>query len=149
MNTYDPNVGAGAGFAILALLPWVLVLGCAIWVYVDAHNIGARKGLIKGFCNMGPAGWALSTLLLWIIGFPLYLAKRDDIRRAANPHPIGFYASANSPAGGGPTPGHQAYRPAPPPVTPPAGWFIDPERPTYNRWWDGHAWTEHRIPRVP
>lgn len=63
---------------------YLLVIGCGIWVYFDAKAIGARKGLLPGFFNIGPIGWALGTLLLWIIAFPLYLIKRGDIKAKAS-----------------------------------------------------------------
>lgn len=33
---------------------------------------------------------------------------------------------------------------APPPAAPAPAWYPDPEHPHYQRWWDGHGWTEHR-----
>ena len=64
------------------MILWLIVIGSAIWVAADASSIGARKGLIPGFFNMGPAGWFFATLLLWIIGFPGYLATRGRIKEA-------------------------------------------------------------------
>jgi hypothetical protein len=61
----------------------LVVIGTSIWVAIDASHIGARKGLIRGLGNMGPAGWFFCCLLLWIIGFPVYLAKRSEIKAAA------------------------------------------------------------------
>ncbi|MBB5791774.1 DUF2510 domain-containing protein [Jiangella mangrovi] len=29
------------------------------------------------------------------------------------------------------------------PKLPPAGWFIDPQNPQFERWWDGQQWTHH------
>lgn len=83
----------------MALL-WLIVIGTSIWVWVDASNIGARKGLVKGVADMGPFAWFLCSLFLWIIAFPIYLAKRGAIRAAAQ--------SANAPA--------PQRAPVPPPV---------------------------------
>ena len=58
-----------------------LVIGSSIWVVADAKSIGVRKGQIKGLFDMGPWGWFLICLLLWIIGFPIYLVKRSEYRR--------------------------------------------------------------------
>jgi len=33
--------------------------------------------------------------------------------------------------------------PTAPPAGPPPGWFADANQPGYERWWDGHAWSEH------
>jgi hypothetical protein len=62
---------------------WLLVIVTSIWVAVDASNIGARRGLIKGLGDMGPAGWFFCCLLVWIVGVPVYLAKRSEIKAAA------------------------------------------------------------------
>jgi hypothetical protein len=64
------------------LILMIVVVSAAV-VYVDAKRIGARKGLIDGLANMTPVGWMLCTLFLWIVAVPLYLAKRDQIVRAA------------------------------------------------------------------
>jgi hypothetical protein len=41
--------------------------------------------------------------------------------------------------------------PVPPPTSWPAGWYVDPTNPIIERWWDGHAWTQHsrELPRPP
>jgi hypothetical protein len=59
----------------------IVVIVTSIWVFVDAKTIGAKKGLLQGFFDLGPFGWFVVTLLLWIIGFPAYLAKRGEIKR--------------------------------------------------------------------
>ncbi|MGV8057303.1 MAG: SHOCT domain-containing protein [Smithellaceae bacterium] len=60
---------------------WLIVIGTSIWVLFDAKSIGVKKGQIKGIANMGPWGWFFVCLLLWIIGFPVYLAKRGEFKR--------------------------------------------------------------------
>lgn len=64
---------------------WVmlLILTTSVWVLIDASVLGVRKGLVKGFFDMGPVGWFLVCLLLWIIGFPAYLAMRGKLKAAA------------------------------------------------------------------
>ena len=59
---------------------WI-ILGTSIWVFFDARAIGVKRGQVKGLANMGPLGWLLGCLLLWIIAFPLYLAKRNEFKR--------------------------------------------------------------------
>lgn len=59
----------------------VVVVVSAIWVYFDAKAIGVKKGQVSGFADMGPVGWFFVTLLLWIIGLPLYLVKRSEFKR--------------------------------------------------------------------
>lgn len=72
----------GAAALVPLLLPLIILLS-SIWVYVDAKRIGARKGLIKGFADLGPAGWLVSCVLLWIVSFPLYLVSRAKIKAAS------------------------------------------------------------------
>ncbi|MEI6704411.1 MAG: hypothetical protein WCL71_12900 [Deltaproteobacteria bacterium] len=61
------------------LMIMLVVVGTSIWVLVDSTAIGARKGLLKGVCDMGPGGWFISSLALWIVGFPMYLSNRASI----------------------------------------------------------------------
>jgi hypothetical protein len=103
------------GFVLL------LVVGSAIFVGFDAHQIGARKGLVKGVADMSALGWVLGCLLLWIVAFPLYLAKRPQIKAAA---------------GGGP----ESRSPQMSPSLPPQ-WMADPSNRHQHRWWNGSAWT--------
>ena len=63
---------AGFFMAVAALL--------ATWVLVDARQWGVRRGLVAGFFDMGPVGWAASVLLLWVVVFPLYLRRRSALR---------------------------------------------------------------------
>lgn len=62
----------------------IVIVATSIWVYVDAKSIGAKKGLQNGLFDLGPFGWFATTLLLWIVGFPVYLAKRNDIKKLAS-----------------------------------------------------------------
>jgi hypothetical protein len=71
----DPMVGVS-----LPELLILVIIFSAIWVYFDAKRIGVRKGLVSALADMGPGAWALSTLLLWIIAFPMYLAKRGEFQ---------------------------------------------------------------------
>ena len=67
----------------MSLLMLSIVLISAVWVLIDSIRIGARKGLVKGLGNMGPIGWFLATLFLWIIAFPIYLYYRNKIKSAS------------------------------------------------------------------
>lgn len=62
-------------------LIWIIVIATSVWVLVDAKTIGVKKGQIQGMGNMGPWGWFFVCLMLWIIGFPFYLAKRPEFKR--------------------------------------------------------------------
>lgn len=59
----------------------ILVVMTSIWVLIDAKTIGVKKGQIQGLGNMSPWGWFLACFMLWIIGFPYYLAKRPEFKR--------------------------------------------------------------------
>lgn len=65
------------------MIMWIIVIASAIWVYFDARSIGVHKNLVSGFWNLGPFGWSVATLLLWIVGFPAYLIKRGTLKAAA------------------------------------------------------------------
>lgn len=60
---------------------FLIVIGTSIWVLADAKTIGVQKGQITGFTDMGVLGWFIACLLLWIIAFPIYLAKRSEYKR--------------------------------------------------------------------
>ena len=68
----------------MLLIAWLMgafILGTSIWVLFDAKTIGVRKGLVKGFFDMGRWGWFFSCLMVWIIAFPIYVAKRGEFKR--------------------------------------------------------------------
>ena len=78
----------------------LIVIATSIWVYFDAKKIGIKKGQIQGIANMGPGGWLAVCLLLWIVGFPVYLAKRGEFKRINSqsppPSPQGSYSPTPS-----------------------------------------------------
>jgi len=59
----------------------LVILCTSIWVLVDAKTIAVKKGQMKGMADMGPWGWFFACLLIWIIGFPFYLAKRGELKK--------------------------------------------------------------------
>ena len=65
----------------------LVIIGTSIWVLFDAKSIGVKKGQIAGMGSMGPWGWFGICLLLWIVGFPFYLAKRGEYKKI-NSRPI-------------------------------------------------------------
>lgn len=66
----------------------ITVLSTSVAVLVDASHIGARRGLLPGTLDMGPAGWFFACLGLWIVAFPCYLAARPRIIKAQRPAPV-------------------------------------------------------------
>ena len=65
----------------MATFIWIVVIATSLWVLIDAKTIGVKKGQIDGMGTMGPWSWFVACLLLWIIGFPFYLAKRGEFKR--------------------------------------------------------------------
>ena len=58
-----------------------IVVASAVWVFFDARQIGVRKGLVPGqWWDADPTTWTVGTLLLWILFFPMYLAKRETLK---------------------------------------------------------------------
>jgi hypothetical protein len=72
---------APAGSCYVDAIVLLIVIGTSIWVLFDASSIGVKKGQVKGLCDMDPTGWFVVCLLLWIVGFPAYLAKRAEFKR--------------------------------------------------------------------
>lgn len=63
-----------------AIIPIIVIL-TSIWVFIDAKKIGVQKGQIEGMGNLNPIGWLVACLMLWIVSFPFYLAKRGEYKR--------------------------------------------------------------------
>lgn len=110
VSQYRPNWGIALVVTILGSFIYLLivqflfpfggemiifcVLGTSIWVLLDATNIGVKRGQLKGLADMGAIGWFFACLLMWIIGFPLYLMKRDNfarLNRRQNTNGIGVF----------------------------------------------------------
>jgi hypothetical protein len=101
----------------------LVVVGTSIWVFVDARNLGVRRGLIQsGFADMGPGSWLAGCLLIWILVFPLYLVYRpryiDALRRGES-----GIRPMNQPDG-------PVESPPPPPLVSPDGRWV----------WNGTQW---------
>jgi hypothetical protein len=59
------------------LLFFLIVVPTTIWVWFDAKE---RDWSRDGFAN-SPTKWAIGSLLLWIIVFPMYLARRGRAQK--------------------------------------------------------------------
>jgi Protein of unknown function (DUF2510) len=128
---------------------YLVVIGFAIWVLVDASRLGARRGALGGgFLDMGPAAWFFACLLFWIVAIPCYLATRRRLVRRAHAlathqqfattaHPQ-FATTAHAHVGSPPvSAGGYAHTPDSTP-----GWYTFPDG-LGQRWWDGANWTDH------
>ncbi|ACL04310.1 hypothetical protein Dalk_2617 [Desulfatibacillum aliphaticivorans] len=73
----------------MGTLMWIIVIGCAAWVYFDStkNKIG-KTSEEKTLTNAQPWMWALGTLGIWIIAFPLYLFKRKELVQKAQENPV-------------------------------------------------------------
>lgn len=76
----------------------LVVIGTSIWVLIDAERIGVKRGQVEGLADMGPVGWFICCLGIWIIAFPVYLAKREAFKRANARAAVSV--SATAPAAG-------------------------------------------------
>ncbi len=60
----------------------LIVLATSVWAAVDAGNL-VRSGVPKKELGGGPAVVFFSCLVVWIIAFPYYLAKRSAAKRSS------------------------------------------------------------------
>lgn len=121
----------------------LLVIGTTIWVGIDAHNLGVRRGMLSGsFLDLSTAGWVVVCLLLWIIAFPCYLVARGKYQqlrsRGILPAPV-----YGLPYGGTSTPYVAPQLPyAVPQATQPTPPTAPPQMSADGRWWwNGNQWT--------
>jgi hypothetical protein len=61
----------------------------AVWIYLDAtkNKIG-KISYARSLFNISAGAWGVVTFGLWIIAFPAYLIKRNDLIRKAKENPI-------------------------------------------------------------
>jgi hypothetical protein len=87
----------------MASIVLIIIVGTTIWVGVDSSRLGAARGTLGGgSLDMGTASWVLVCLLLWIVGFPCYLAARPRLIAAKAAREAALNALAVPPAWGAP-----------------------------------------------
>jgi hypothetical protein len=68
--------------ALVPILVLLVFLGTDFWVHVDAkahYERGTPVIFSTGFLEVDtPVAWFFGCLLLWIVFFPLYIARRDQ-----------------------------------------------------------------------
>jgi hypothetical protein len=74
---------------MLSIAAVFIVSATALFVYLDAtsNRIGKVPGA-GGLFNMSAGGWAVATLLIWLVAFPAYLIKRRALISQAAKCPI-------------------------------------------------------------
>lgn len=82
LGSFDPFTASSIG----AL---VFLVSCTVLVFFDARKIGAgaEKTELSNLNTWKPWEWGALTLLLWIIGYPLYLLNRRGIYETKNQLP--------------------------------------------------------------
>ena len=57
---------------------WFMVLGTALWAAIDSRKLQLKR--YKSGISYGPVVLFFACALLWIVGFPWYLAMRYKIK---------------------------------------------------------------------
>jgi hypothetical protein len=69
--------------ALVPILVLLLVLATDLWVYADAKAHAERGTPIVASIGRlvvaTPAAWFLGCLILWILFFPLYITRRNQV----------------------------------------------------------------------
>ena len=62
----------------------LIILGTIIWVIVDAQAIRREQAIARVPSQnlINPTNWIIACIALWIVGFPMYLAKRGAYKRS-------------------------------------------------------------------
>lgn len=63
---------------------FIIILISAIWIYTDAKKYGlgpapGEKQELGQIRTWTPGTWAILVIIFWIVFFPLYLWKKDDL----------------------------------------------------------------------
>jgi hypothetical protein len=70
--------------ALVPILVLLLAFATDLWVYVDAKAQDERGTPVVASIGRleiaTPAAWFLGCLLLWILFFPLYITRRNQVR---------------------------------------------------------------------
>jgi hypothetical protein len=110
---------------------WVVIAASCVWVGVDAHHLGVKRGRLGGgMLDMSVASWVICSLFVWIIAFPCYLVARGRYQAMRGAQIYGSVphgtASPQGPAG---WPNQGPIMSAPPQLSPDGQW-----------WWNGTQW---------
>lgn len=79
-HTWEVRVAPIGGGALLAFVVLVIWAAAVVWVLYDARSM-SRSGhrvtaSIGSWTIEEPETWALATLVLWVLFFPMYLTAR-------------------------------------------------------------------------
>lgn len=110
------------GVLMTSLLVLLVVVGTTIWIGTDASK---RDWSDDSFAN-STTKWVIGSVLLWIVVFPVYLARRNRVPLKDAGRDTAARASA-----------------AIIPAAPAAGWYTDPQDTSMLRYWTGLAWSTH------
>lgn len=77
------TVGLLVACAVITMLTgiafcWMMCPGTALWAAIDSSKIQLKR--YKSGISYGPVALFFAVVLLWIIGFPWYLAMRHKIK---------------------------------------------------------------------